>query len=402
MPTGLFASVLRVPFRDATGQVLVVCSSALVLGTVLQSSLFPRLPHIAEEQHLSPGVLALVAGASSVGIFVAAVPAGLLVARYGARAVLAAAAALLALSALVLVVDEGAAGLISSRLAQGVAGSMSWGAAFPWVADVAPVPRRARMLGTLIGAGTVGGLVGPVVPLVGEAVGFGPVYAAIAMASCVVCVACLRLPTPRREAAASPGETGRSSYGVVLAGGWLVVLAGVVVGLNQVLGALRLDHVGASAAQIAGVLVLATLGQTLLGPVAGSITDRYGAAWPITSGLLLMAVVLLAYTAPTTTVVQAAVVLLCMYATTVMWGPAVALMSAAARAAGMTQGAVFALANLAWATGTFVGTGGGGAAGRSGHESILVTAIACLVMATAGGIAVTRRRRRAVVRLWST
>ncbi|UUW91430.1 MFS transporter [Pimelobacter simplex] len=382
------------PPRDATARVLVVCSSALVLGTVLQSSLFPRLPHIAQEQHLSPGVLALVAGASSVGIFVAAVPAGLLVARYGARAVLAAAAAVLALSAVLLVVDEGAAGLISSRLAQGIAGSMSWGAAFPWVADVAPAARRARLLGTLIGAGTVGGLVGPVVPLVGEAVGFAPVYAGIALASCVVCLACLRLPPPpRHESARARGAAGRSSYGVVLAGGWLVVLAGAVVGLNQVLGSLRLDHVGASAAQIAGVLVLATLGQTLLGPVAGTITDRYGAARPITTGLLLVAVVLLAYTAPTTTVVQAVVVLLCMYATTIMWGPAVALMSAAARAAGMTQGAVFALANLAWATGTFVGTGGGGAAGRSGHESTLVVAVAVTALVTGGGIVLVRRRR---------
>mgnify|MGYP003333352274 FL=1 len=390
------------PSRDATGRVLVVCSAALVLGTVLQSSLFPRLPHIAEQQDLSPGVLALVAGASSVGIFVAAVPAGLLVARYGARAVLSGAAALLAVSALVLVVDEGAVGLISSRLAQGVAGSMSWGAAFPWVADVAPAARRARLLGTLIGAGTVGGLVGPVVPLVGEAVGFAPVYASIAFAACVVCLACLRLPAPRHEEAGAPEESGRSSLGVVLGGGWLVVLAGVVVGLNQVLGSLRLDHVGASAAQIAGVLVLATLGQTLLGPVAGAVTDRYGAARPIVTGLVSMAMVLLAYTTPTTTAVQAGVVLLCMYATTVMWGPAVALMSAAARAGGMTQGAVFSLANLAWATGTFVGTGGGGAAGRAGHDAALVAGIAFAALVTAGGIVLTRLRRRAVALLRST
>jgi predicted MFS family arabinose efflux permease len=248
------------------------------------------------------------------------------------------------------------------------------------------------MLGTLIGAGTVGGLVGPVVPLVGEQVGFPVIYAGIALISCLTCAACLMLPAPRREVRGRSSDAHRTSYSIVVAGGWLVVLAGVVVGLNQVLGSLRLGHIGASAAQIAGVLVVATLGQTLLGPIAGAITDRYGAALPIVTGLLMMAVVLLTFTTPTTVPAQAVIVLLCMYATTVMWGPAVALMSTAARAAGMSQGAVFAVANLSWATGTFIGTAGGGAAGRAGHESTLVVVIALAALVTAGGLVVTRRR----------
>ncbi len=364
-------------------RLVTVCSSILFVGTALQSSLVPLLPRLALENALTAGQLAVIAGAYSTGILLGAVPAAVLVGRHGAKPVLSVAVGALVVSAMILVVDDRPATLVTSRFVQGVAGCMVWGAAFPWVAEMTPLSRRGRLLGVLLSAGVAGGLVGPLVPLIAGAVGSRPTFAALALASAVTLIACLRLPAPPRQPS---GHTGvrrpKHAGGTVALGAWLVILVGTTVGMSQVLGALRMDSVGASTALIAMLLVTATACQAVISPLAGLASDRFGPTRPIHVGLVALACALVAFTLPGTSHMQFAIVLLTLCTSTLVWGPAVALMSSAARSDGGGQGVVFAVVNLAWAIGTLVGTAGSGLVGAADGAVVATTVLAVMALAS--------------------
>jgi predicted MFS family arabinose efflux permease len=373
-------------------RLVTVCSLTLVMGTSLQSSLVPLLPRFADEHALTASQLAVIAGAYSVGILAAAIPTAKLVGRHGAKPVLSAAVAALVVSALVLVVDDGPSALMASRFIQGLAGCMVWGAAFPWVAEMTPAHRRGQLLGVLLSAGVAGGLVGPVVPLVAGTIGSRPTFAALALGSTLTLLACLRLPAPPRHPGRRKGVGRPRLLGwTVVVGGWLVVLVGMIVGMSQVLGALRMDSVGAGTTVIAALMVTATACQAALSPLAGLASDRLGPTRPIQAGLVVLACVLVGFTAPVTSQAQFVVILLTLCTSTLVWGPAVALMSSAARSGGVGQGAVFAVVNLAWAIGTLVGTAGSGLVSTASAAGTATSALGAVALVSVGVVALLRR-----------
>lgn len=362
---------------------MAVCAATLMIGTVLQSSLIPLLPRLAHQSHLGTTLLAIVAGAYSAGILLAALPTGVLVARFGPQRVLTSAVAMLAGSTYLIALDSGPVALIISRLLQGVAGCMVWGSAFPWVADIAPAHRQGRATGILLSAGVAGGLVGPSVPLVVDAIGHRATFTALGVVATVICLACLRLPGAEPSSAVAGATSGREVRALVALGGWLVVVVGVVVGTCQVMGALRIDAAGGSTTTIAALLTAATACQTVLNPLVGLATDRLGHAPPIGFGLVAVTVTLLAFTLPRTAGVQVVIVLLTLCSTTLVWCPAVALMSSAAREIGLHQGTVFAVVNLAWASGTLLGAAGSGIVSSDGHQGFATVALAVVAATTA-------------------
>jgi predicted MFS family arabinose efflux permease len=131
------------------------------------------------------------------------------------------------------------------------------------------------------------------------------------------------------------------------------------------------------------MLITATAFQAVLNPVTGLATDRFGPTRLIPVGLIAMAATLAVFTLPHTPPAQFVVVLLSLCSCTLVWGPAVTLMSSASRAAGLQQGAVFAVVNLAWAIGTLSGSAGSGIISSAHHQTGATVGLSGLTVSTA-------------------
>jgi hypothetical protein len=77
------------------------------------------------------------------------------------------------------------------------------------------------------------------------------------------------------------------------------------------------------------------------------------------------------------------------------WAPAMALLSDASEEAGLAQGLAFALANLAWAVGHLVGSGGGGALAEATTDAVPYGLLGLICATTLAGVAGLSRRAAA-------
>jgi MFS family permease len=160
---------------------------------------------------------------------------------------------------------------------------------------------------------------------------------------------------------------------------WLVALPAIASGAVNVLGPLRLGHLGASAAGIGATFLVAAAAEALISPVVGHVSDRRGRMLPLRIGLAAAAIVLLGFTVPATAPGQAVIIVVTTIAVGVFWAPSMAMLSDAADRDGIGQGYALGLINLAWAAGVIVGSGGGGALAKAtGDETpFAVCALLC-------------------------
>jgi MFS family permease len=144
----------------------------------------------------------------------------------------------------------------------------------------------------------------------------------------------------------------------VAAGMWLTTLPGVLFSTMAVLGALRLDELGAGAAAIAAVFLVAAALEAFVGPIAGRLSDRRGRLIPSVIGVAGGGLAMALLPWPQSAWVLAALIVLGAPAIGILYTPAMAMLSDGAEGFGIAQGFAFALVNLAWATGQTVGAAG--------------------------------------------
>jgi MFS family permease len=128
-----------------------------------------------------------------------------------------------------------------------------------------------------------------------------------------------------------------------------------------------------------------------MSPAVGHVSDRRGRMLPLRAGLAGAAVSLLLLPLPSNAVVLGAVIVLTTVALGSFWAPAMAMLSDLAESHGMSQGYVFALINLAWASGQVAGAGGGGALAKATGDGVPFALAAALCALTLGLLLVPRR-----------
>jgi predicted MFS family arabinose efflux permease len=379
--------------------------AVVLVETMLFASVVPLLPSYADKFELSKTGAGVLTAAHPVGVFVGAVPSGLLATRWGVKPTLLFGLTLLGLASLGFAFADHIVLLDLARFVQGLSGACLWAAGMGWLISAAPIERRGETIGGAIGALVVGFMLGPALGGMASITSSELVFSSVAGVSAALAFWALSIPGV--EVSLSPPSLqtlGALPRPVVLAAFWVVTLGAAFAGVLDVLVPLRMDALGATGAAIGALFVFAGAIEAAMSPLVGRFSDRAGRLGPIRAGVAGAAAAAVLMPLPGTAVLVAVALMLAVIALAGFWGPALAMFSDAAEAAGLDQSVAFALSNLGFAAGSLVGSGGGAALADATSDPVPygLLAIACVVTllalsagrrhAAAGLTRVTERR----------
>lgn len=252
---------------------LIVGSAALFTDMLVHGLAVPVLPLLPAVVEQGPTATGILFSSYAIAMIVATFFAGRLVDRLGPKVPLL--IGLIGLAAATLLFATGGPYwlLLVARLAQGLAGGMSWVASLSLIAATTPFEKRGQAMGIAMSTITLGVLIGP--PLAGFLVErFGTaspflVAAAFALADGVLRIVLVKGSPRVTDDTAGPLAVLRvpGSFPIVLA---IVVGAGVLSGIEPVLPV----HLGANALTIGLLFGLASLAAMIANPVVGYLVPK--------------------------------------------------------------------------------------------------------------------------------
>jgi predicted MFS family arabinose efflux permease len=364
-------------------RLVLVLGAVVFTDTVFYAAIAPLLPTLVHELHMSKASAGLMTAMYPIGTFVGSIPGGWLTVRIGPRRTVYAGLSLLAVSTLAFGWLDSVAALDAARFVEGVGGAFSWAGALAWLVADVPAERRGQTIGGALGAAIAGSLFGPVIGTIASAVGRGPTFSVVVVLALALMDQCRRLPlvhTPSAQRLRDLVVVFRDRD--VRSAMWLVVLPALVSGVVSVLGPLRLHRLGADAAAIGAVYLVAAAIEALLTPAVGWLSDRRGRLLPMRAGLAGTAAALACFTLPSSAVLLGVLIILIAAILSAFWAPAMAMLSEAAEVGGLEHGYSAALMNIAWATGQTLGAASGGVIAKALGDAAPMGVAAGLAVAT--------------------
>jgi MFS family permease len=151
---------------------------------------------------------------------------------------------------------------------------------------------------------------------------------------------------------------------------WLTLLAGLALGVIDVLAPLRLNRLGADAVVIAAVFLGAAAVEVVLAPLVGRLADRRGRMVPVR--LSLVAAIVVGILAPWLRPLPVLIVLLVvgLPAFGTLFVPAAALIADGADRRQLHHGLAYGLGNLAWAAGQGIAAAASGALAQATIDAV--------------------------------
>jgi MFS family permease len=367
----------------------------LLFESALYAAVTPVLPHYQSMLHASKAAVGLLAASYTLGLLPGSVLGGWAAARLGVRRT-----TLIGLVAFAFAVAAFgfAANLVTLdilRVIQGVACGLIWGGALTWVIAVTPLKSRGATLGSVIGAATLGTLIGPILGTVAVATSTELVFSAVGAISLALAVWTQRHPNPTpisaeaRRVKPMPSRDGRhrrltspAARGLIL-GGWMIMLEAMTFGAANVLIPLRLARFGASGVLIGAAFLGAAGLSTVLSSLIGRTTDRRGPRRPITIGLMGSAILVPALVLPHSSALLAilAVIALGGPMTGVMI-PAVSTMTDSAERLGIALVVASTLFNLAYAAGETIGAPVAAILSQATRDAVPLLGLGALMLLT--------------------
>jgi len=377
-------------------RLLLLVSAIMLVDTMFYAALTPLLPHYADTLGLSKTGAGLLTAAFGIGTLTGSIPAGMLAARTGPKPVALLGLTLLAATSLAFGFGHSIAILDAARFCQGFGGACTWTGALAWLVSRAPRERRGELIGSALGAGIAGALLGPLIGGAAASFGTGRVFSAVAAIGVGIGVAAALAPAgrpdePQTLADLRPHLRNRQ----LVVGAWLVAVPALLFGVVSVLGPLRLSALGFGALGISAVFLLSAGVESVLSPVVGRLADRRGSAALVRVAALGSAAVTVLLPLMHERFALGTVIVGAGLAYGVFWIPAMTGLIEGTESLGLDASFAFALMNLAWAAGQGIGSLGGGALGGLAGDKATYWGAAALCLVTLAGVGLTRPASRA-------
>jgi len=339
------------PNRSLIG---LICCVAFA-ETAFFVMLAPILPRIVDDAHASNTQAGILTASYAAGSMVGALPAGVLVWKLGARVTMLAGIVLLSVGTLSFGFLDGIWLLDASRFVQGIGGALAWTSGLAWLAQATGPERRGEAIGIVMSAALVGALVGPALGAAAAQLGRAWVFATFSLLGVGLAAWTLRLE--ERGSAATPKRAGRGAlrHPDVVAGLWLVFIAGFFFGVLAVLAPLSLSDVGLSPILIGAVFLTAAAIEAALNPLLGRWYDKGGRIVLIRATLVASAGIAFLLPELTQKWSLAAGVAFAAIAFGSFWLPGTAVLSSGVEASALAPAAGFALWTAAWAPANVIG-----------------------------------------------
>lgn len=380
-------------------RLLALVRAVVLYNTLFAAALAPYLPALAREFDLSKTDAGLLVAAYPAGLLVGAIPGGLLAQRLGVKRSVLLGLGVMVVSSLAFALGTSVWVLEAARFGQGLSVAASWTGALAWLVTAGARERRGELIGRVSRAAVIGILLGPVLGGAAAFLGRAPTFGAVAVVG--IAIVGWTWGTPGTPHGAR--RPLKALFAAVLepriAGGlWLGSLTALLFGVLSVLGPLGLDRAGWGTIGVSAVFLIAAAIQASASPTVGRLADSHGRLVPVRAGLAGAVVFSLAISFVDGAWPLAVVTVAAAVSYGICWIPGVALLSDGADAAELHHGFGFALMNLAWAPGQFVGAATGGALADAVGDEVpfLAAAVLCALTLAATHAVPLRRAPRPV------
>lgn len=334
---------------------LIVASAALFTDMLVHGLAVPVLPLLPAVVQAGPAATGLLFSSYAVAMLIATPFAGSIVDRHGPKTPLLIGLVGLATATVLFATGGPYWLLLIARLAQGVAGGMSWVAALSLIAATTTMERRGQAMGVAMSTITLGVLVGP--PVAGFLVEhFGTaspflLAATIALLDGVLRIVLVKDPPHNTDDTAGPLAVLRvpGSFSIVIA---IMVGAAVLSGIEPVLPV----HLGASPSVIGLLFGLAALSAIIANPIVGRLVATSSPRSLVGTGIIAVITALLTTAFATQLWHTCIGMVLLGLSSALLLAPATTLISEQGfRSHPPTLGGSFALYNFAYAAGLAAG-----------------------------------------------
>jgi MFS family permease len=352
-------------------RLLLLTSAVVFFDTLFFAALTPLLPHFADTLGLGKTGAGVLAAAYPAGAFVGAIPSGMVAARLGVKPTVIVGLSIVALCTALFGIATEPWQLDAARFAQGVASAFSWTGAITWLVAGAPPSRRGRLIGRAFAAAVVGALFGPVIGGIASIAGIGWTFGFFAALSLGLVVWAAVTPARRPAEMQGPMTLFRAlGERRMLGACWFVVLPALLFGVLSVLAPLRLSALGFGAVAIGAVFLCTGAFEAVNNIAVGHLSDRRGARFPLTLGLLASAPVAALLPWPDSAWTLSVLIVCAALAFGTFFTPGMTLVTNLAEARGLELAYASALVNLAWAPGQTIGAVGGGALAQATSDAV--------------------------------
>lgn len=370
-------------------RVLVTAASVIFFDTLLYGILIPLTPVYADRLGVSKATIGVIFALYGIPLILFSAPLGILSDRVGRTPVLRGAMLLLALATVVFALATQRANialLCAARLVQGTAAAATWATAMAMVTDLGrrdgTIAQKMVWVNLAASGGTIAG------PFVGGLLAgvVGPAGVFLIAGGAAVALA-LVIPATTPPAAAEAAQPNpfvgavallrRSS--VLAVGLGLVLLNGMLLGLNEILAPFALRGAYDASSQAIGLAFAAFfIGSNCAQPVVARWSDRTGRLKPMLVGSTLSALLLALLVVPMPYPLFLVGFGCVGVAGSLFFTPVLPLVTEAAQ--GEQTGMLVGTANTTWSLGYLIGPAiGGVAAGVFGRFGFLVSALAATI-----------------------
>ena len=173
---------MLVPMR----RLLAVVCATVFADTMLFSTIVPLVPTLSDTYDLTTFRAGLLVASYGAGAVIAGIPSGMFASRIGPKRTVVLGLVVLAVSTLAFSLGESAIALGTARFAQGVASAITWCGALAWVTLATPSDQRGKTVGTVFSVAVLGLIVGPAIGAVADLTSLRATFVSIAGLTVVV------------------------------------------------------------------------------------------------------------------------------------------------------------------------------------------------------------------------